>query len=317
MTRRRRPVPARQAVVAHRSVFRRGLAGAGGTVKAAVKSVVTPLSVATAACLVLAGWSLWTGGVFEGPIARQVRTSSVYTAPGTGLDVPAAERIIGNRRLVMIFVDKGTAELPPVCDAVERAADGTLVLVLRPEADGWKKYTCAMFDGGFELMRLEGGLGPGIPQFAGDPLSTVKVAAVNYDRLVRTGLLTDGPRTINPYLPRYLMAAAAVLAVLLGSLLIWTAGRRAAQAAVDRRERLEIAADSRVAVSAAAAAVAQQLIDLDARYRNGDDEFRRRYAALAADYTEVLGDLAKPDDGTAAERVERLLGRARHLARRR
>lgn len=33
--------------------------------------------------LVLAGWALWSGGVLDGPIARQVRASSVYIAPGS------------------------------------------------------------------------------------------------------------------------------------------------------------------------------------------------------------------------------------------
>ncbi|WP_430785267.1 hypothetical protein [Actinoplanes sp. G11-F43] len=295
-------------VVEHRVPVRRRI----GRV---LRRLVTPFSVATTACLVLAGWSLWTGGVFEGPIARQVRTSSIYTVPGTGLDVAAAERAVGNRRLILIFLDASTPEPGPICDDLERAADGTLVMLLRPKPDGWNSYACAMFDGGYELMQIEGGISRGIQQFPGDPLAVVKVAAVNYDRLVRTGLLTDGPRTIDPYLPRYLMAGAAVLSVLLGSLLIWTAGRRTARSAVDRRERLESAGDARVAVSASAAVIAQQLIDLDSRYRKGTQEFQRRYAALAAEYAELLDDLRKPDDGTAARRVERLLERVRYLSR--
>ncbi|GLY07993.1 hypothetical protein [Actinoplanes sp. NBRC 101535] len=279
-----------------------------------VRAVVSPFTLASLACLVLAGWALWTGGLFEGPIARQVRTSSVYAAPGVDLDVPAAEQIIGNRRLIVLFLDQSTSDPAPVCDSLERAADGVLVLALRPRGDGWNRYGCAMFPGGGELMTIEATIGTGIQQFGGDPLSTVKVVAVNYDRLVKTGLLTDGPRTINPYLPRYLIAGAAVSAVVLGSLLLWLTGRRAARAALDRRERLDAATDDRVALSAAASAVAQQIIDLDAGYRTGSRGFRTHYAALAGDYVALLGDLESGDDAEARKRVDRLAARATQLA---
>ncbi|SDT32244.1 hypothetical protein [Actinoplanes derwentensis] len=279
--------------------------------------LTAPFTWASVACLILAGWSLWTGGVFEGPIARQVRTSSVYAVPSVGLDVAAAERIIGNRRLIVVFAEPDTPDPGLICDALDRAADGTMVMVLRSQPDGWKRYGCAMFDGGGELMAMEGTLGVGIQQFGDDPLATIKVVVVNYDRIVRAGYLSDGPRTISPYLPRYLMAGAAVLAVLFGSLLIWLGGRRAGRVAMDRRERRDSATDGRVAVSAAAAVVAQQIIDLDSRYRHGDDNFRRRYVTLAGDYADLLGDLETVDDGRAAQRVEKLLDRARHLSRRR
>ena len=277
------------------------------------RSLVSPFAVASAACLILAGWALWTGGVFEGPIARQVRMSSVYAAPGTGLDVAAAEKIIGNRRLVVLLVEPGTSDLGPVCDSVRRAADGTLVLVLRSKPDGsWSKYSCAMFPGGGELVPIEATISTGIQQFGDDPLSAIKVVAVNYDRLVRAGLVTDRPRTIHPNLPRYLIAGAAVLAVLLGSLLLWLAGRRAGRAAVDRRERLDAATDDRVALSAATAVIAQHLIDLDARYRVGSLDFQRHYVRLAKDYVTLLDDLDAPD---ASARVEKLAGRALRLQR--
>ncbi|MEU8820545.1 hypothetical protein [Actinoplanes sp. NPDC048796] len=276
------------------------------------RSLVSPFGLASIACLVLAGWALWTGGVFEGPMARQVRTSSVYAAPGTGLDVAAAERIIGNRRLVLVIVDPAAGRPGPICDALERAADGTLVLVLRPKpGGGWNKYGCAMFPGGGELMAIEGAISTGIQQFGDDPLSMVKVVAVNYDRLVRAGIMTDGPRTIHPYLPRYLAAGAAVLAVIIGSLVLWVAGRRTAKATLDRQERLQAATDGRAALSAAAAAVAQQIIDLDAKYRTGTPQFRRRYVALTDDYVTLLDDL---DDRAAMPRVKELLARARRLA---
>jgi hypothetical protein len=279
------------------------------------RPLLSPFGVAALACLILAGWALWTGGVFDGPIARQVRTSSVYAAPGTGLDVAAAERIIGNRRLIVLLVAPGAGDPDPICDSVERAADGTLVLVLRSKPDGsWDRYGCAMFSGGGELAVIEGTISTGIQQFGDDPLSTVKVVAVNYDRLVRAGIMADGPRTIHPYLPRYLIAGAAVLAVILGSLVLWVAGRRTAGATMARQERREAATDGRVALGAAAAVVAQQIIDLDARYRTGTPDFQRRYVALTDDYVTLLDDLA---DSGALRRAQRLLTRARRLARER
>jgi hypothetical protein len=97
--------------------------------------LLTPFSVVVTGCLLLAGWALWTGGIFDGPVARQVRGSSVYAAPGTGLDTAAAQRVIGNRRLVVVFLPPD-ADLGRGCDAVRRAAEGTLVVLLKRDGDG-------------------------------------------------------------------------------------------------------------------------------------------------------------------------------------
>ena len=69
--------------------------------------VGTAFGRAVLACLALAGWALWSGGLFDGPVARQVRASSVYAAPGVDLDRAAAERVIGNRRLVVLMLRAG------------------------------------------------------------------------------------------------------------------------------------------------------------------------------------------------------------------
>lgn len=105
--------------------------------------VGTPFGLAVLACAVLAGWALWTGGALDGPIAREVRTSSVYAAPGVDLDRAAAQRVIGNRRLVVVLLEPD-ADLRDACREVEHAADGTLVLVMSRDGDEYDTYGCAL-----------------------------------------------------------------------------------------------------------------------------------------------------------------------------
>ncbi|UQU67889.1 hypothetical protein COUCH_17115 [Couchioplanes caeruleus] len=282
--------------------------------------LATPFGLAVLACLALAGWALWSGGVLDGTVARDVRTSSVYAAPGTGLDEAAAERVVGNRRLVVLLLEPG-ADLRQGCDRVRHAADGTLVLVLARDGDEYEQYGCALLPGvGDEnfgrAFVAETTIGRGVDQFPDRPLDALKVVVVNYDTLVRSGTVPDGARTISPSLPRYLVAAAAVLAVLLGSAVVFAAGRRAGRLAADRRSRLAEAGDARTALSAAAAVLAQQIIDLDARDHESG-AFRRRFRRLVSDYTALLDELAAADERTAGsltERVEALSARARRLA---
>ena len=47
--------------------------------KPIMRQLGTWFGLGTVACLLLAIWALWTAGLFEGPAARTVRTTSVYT----------------------------------------------------------------------------------------------------------------------------------------------------------------------------------------------------------------------------------------------
>lgn len=287
----------------------------------------TPFAVAVLACLVLVGWALWTAGIFDGPIARDVRTSSVYAAPGVDLDEPAAERIIGNRRLVAVFLEEG-ADLAEGCDDVQPAADGNVVMLLSPDGDEFEHYGCALFGSDDENDEEDFGkkyvaeatVANGVDQFVDDPIKALKVMAVNYDRLVKAGIVPDGARTISPSLPRYLIAAAAVAAVLVGATLAYLAARRAGRLAAAHREQRDTAADARDALSARAAVLARRLIALDGRYtRSTNDKFKRRYRKLAADYAELVADFAAADergevDPTLHKRVRALTHRCRELA---
>ncbi|WP_320066732.1 hypothetical protein [Micromonospora sp. RTGN7] len=290
----------------------------------------TPFGLAVLACAVLAGWALWTGGALDGPIARQVRTSSVYAAPGVDLDRAAAEKIIGNRRLVVILLEPG-AKLRDACDQVKRAADGTVVLVMSRDGEDWDTYGCALLPKrdkkNFGRAAVaETTVGNGTDTFVDRPLEALKIIAVNYDRLVGAGIAPDGARTISPSLPRYLLAGAAITAVVAGSAALYVAGRRAGRLATARRARRDDRADDRTALSAATAVLAQQIIDLDQRYaqagtRGGkvDREFRRRYLRLTSEYAALVDGITAVDgDDPAAvrelsERVNELIQRAVHL----
>ncbi|MEU9510110.1 hypothetical protein AB0D32_27955 [Micromonospora sp. NPDC048170] len=288
----------------------------------------TPFGVAVLACLVLAGWALWTGGLLDGPAARQVRTSSVYAAPGVDLDQAAAERIIGNRRLVVLLLEPG-ADLRQGCRRVERAADGNVVLVMSRDADDYDTYGCALLPGRDDenfgrAAVAEMTIGRGIDTFVDRPLEALKVVTINYDLLVKAGTVPDGARTISPSLPRFLLAAAALVAVVAGSTALYVGGRRAGRLADARRRRRDGNADGRSTLSAAAAVLAQQIIDLDQRYaatrRRGrvsgaEKAFGREYQALTSDYVALLDRVAAVD-GDDEDAVRGLVDRVDALSRR-
>ena len=286
-----------------------------------LRLLATPFGLATLGCVLLAGWALWSGGILDGPIARQVRSASVYAAPGTGLDTAAAERVIGNRRLVVLLLAPG-ADLRAGCHAVRRAADGTLVLALSRDGDGFRTYGCAWLPGmtgddSGKAAAAETIIGSGVDGFADRPGEAMKVIAVNYDLLVKAGQVPDGARTISPSLPRYLIAAAAILAVLLGSLGVYAAGRRAGRLAAARRERLTAAGDDRSVLAAAAGVLAQQIVDLDEQYGRATirkSRKQREYRQFTLDYFDLLSSAGAAGTAELTERIEELTARGRALS---
>ncbi|MEW2591141.1 hypothetical protein AB0893_12055 [Micromonospora aurantiaca] len=277
--------------------------------------VGTAFGRATLACLALAGWALWTGGILDGPIARQVRGSSVYAAPGVDLDRAAAERVIGNRRLVVLIMEPG-ADLREACADTERAAQGTLVLAMSRDGEDWDTYGCSRLGGDLgRAVVTETTIGRGADAFVDRPIEALKVIVLNYDRLVRAGLVPDGARTISPSLPRYLLAGGAVTGVVAGAAVLWLGGRRAGRLADARRAGRDARADERAALGAATAVLAQQIIDLDGHAGPAAPAHRR----LAADYVGLLDEVSEVDDDAGAvrrlrERVEKLSRRAADLA---
>ncbi|MDG4834494.1 hypothetical protein O7627_35080 [Solwaraspora sp. WMMD1047] len=288
--------------------------------------VGTPFGFAVLGCLVLAGWALWSGGILDNAIARDVRSSAVYAAPGVDLDEAAAERIIGNRRLVVVILEPG-ASLRDGCDDVKSAADGTVVLLLARDGDEFDRYGCALLperdDENFgRAFVAESIIGRGVDGFVDDPLAAMKVIAVNYDLLVRAGTVPDGARSISPSLPRFLVAVAAVCAVVVGATVAWVGARRAGRLAANRQARREAAADRRSELAAATAVLAQQIMDLDRRFGTLPATVSRavEFRQLAADYAGLLDDLTTRDgDPSDADldrlstHVEELTTRCRHL----
>ncbi|WBB80582.1 hypothetical protein O7606_04115 [Micromonospora sp. WMMD882] len=308
--------------------------------RAAGRFLGTPFSLAVLGCLVLAGWALWSGGILDGPVARDVRVSSVYAAPGVDLDEAAAERIIGNRRLVVVLLAPGT-DLRDGCDGLHRAADGTLVLLLSRDDDEFDTYGCALVPGRDDenfgrAFVAETVIGQGTDQFVDRPLEAMKVITINYDRLVRAKIVPDGTRTISPSLPRYLVAAAAILAVVAGSAAVYAAGLRAGRLADSRRALRAAADDADSTLSAATAVLAQQIIDLDGRLprrvgppggaapRPANERQRAfvdDYRELVTGYAELLDDLSTAEARDPAHRdrltrrIDSLTRRATHLSR--
>jgi hypothetical protein len=280
------------------------------------RSLRTPFGFAVLALLVLAGWATWTAGIFDGPVARQVRSSSVYVAPGIDLDADAAAKVIGNRRLVVVFLDKD-ADLAEACDDTGAAAAGTLVMFFKPADGEFDHYGCANFadddidgDNFGKAFVAETNAAEGAGQFLDRPLEAVKVVAVNYDGLVKAGVVPDGARTIEPSAPRYLLAGAAVLAVIGGAVTVYLVGRRVGRLADRHQSEHEELSDARASLNAKAAVLAQQIIDLDRR--TATDERRR----LAADYAELAAELAADDpDPGLGDRIDVLTERARELSR--
>lgn len=286
-----------------------------------MRNLRTPFGLAVLGLLVLAAWATWTAGIFDGPLARQVRVNSIYTAPGVELDHEEAERIIGNRRLVVAFLAPGT-DLADACDDTEGAADSTIVLLLsRGDDEDWDRYGCSHFPGGDDenfgkAFVAETQIASGIDQFVDQPLEALKVVAVNYDGLVRAGIVPDGARTISPSLPRYLIAGAAVIAVISGAIALYVGSRRVGRLAAAHREERAAASDVRGSLNARAAVLAAKIIELDRRYPKADRTFQRKYRKLAADYTELVGDLTAEDvDPALDKRVDALTDRACDLTR--
>ncbi|MBB3038010.1 hypothetical protein [Hoyosella altamirensis] len=283
----------------------------------------TPFGLAVAALVVLAGWSLWTAGIADNDLQRTARSGSVYAAAGVDLDTEAAAEIIGNRRLFVAFLEPD-ADLSRACSQVSGPARGTLaLLVSRKEGgDGYNSYGCSQLPGeGTEAFGrafvAESMIRRGINVFADRPLEALKVTVVNYDMLVKAGTVPDHARTISPSLPRYLIALAAVTAVLAGSAFAYLGARRAGKLAGQRAQSRAAASDAQSSLNVKAAVLAKHILDLDRRYEGAARHrgFGAQYRAIVADYTDLVDELAEEKGSVddLATRMEDLISRCREL----
>lgn len=93
-------------------------------------------------CLALGVVALWGAGVLDSAIAREVRVSNAYVEEGVEIDEAEVEQIIGNRNLVVIYLDGELGSRgADVCDAVSTAADGTFVAIVD---ERMQMYGCSL-----------------------------------------------------------------------------------------------------------------------------------------------------------------------------
>jgi hypothetical protein len=286
--------------------------------------------VASAVCVVLAGWGLWTGGAFDDDLQADLRVSSVYVGDGTDIDEQAAERIVGNRRLVVAWLPPGE-DLGEACDELEAPAAGTVGLLLSPAGEEYDTYGCVQLPGaddeGFGAAFVtESQLPSGVDEFVDSPLDALKVVVVNYDSLVRAEIVPDGTRTISAPLPRFLIAGGALAGVVLGAVALFLLSRGVGRLAAARQERRAHAEDARTRLGAAAAVVASRLLSLDTEYTRRKPRlsakrqatFDEQHRALAARYVEVLPEVHAAHDDESLEdliaKVEELGERCGELA---
>ncbi|MEJ7650152.1 MAG: hypothetical protein WKF57_14140 [Nakamurella sp.] len=259
------------------------------------------------ALLAIGGWALVTGGVFDSPVAHTVRSASIWSDPAVGLDDAAARQVIGDRRLVIVVrAANATPSARDACRDLDAAAEGTVVVILTAEADDWATYGCQyLFDSDDDLGRaavIEERVSTGVGAFPGRPLDAVRTIVVNYDLLVAFDRIPGDARTFRPSLPRYVLAGAALAAVVFGAVGIWWAARRAgrslgATAAVD-----QVDSDHRAVLSTAMTAIAHGLLRVDSR--PGEDGTGRN--DLFGRYLAIAGRIAEFDRLSGAEHREQL-----------
>ncbi|MGI8417893.1 MAG: hypothetical protein ACR2P2_17155 [Nakamurella sp.] len=301
-------------------------------------ALTTPYRLVLLACVVLAGWSLWSAGIFEGTIASDIRTASVYADASYGLDIPAAERAIGNRRLAVIFLntsDGGVAS--QTCKDLDRAADGVLLVIMYRDGTDLQDYGCSLLPGAADDANFgnsfvaESEIGNGTDGFAARPLDAVKILATQYDSLARADIVPHDARVIRSSAPRYLLAFIALAAVIAGAALIYFVARRAGRLVADAEDTEVATRDAHVALNARMAGIATRILQLDDRYavlrkKFGDasataapadaTRFMSDYRAVAVEYTRVAalvgaekGDVASSLTdrvGSLADRVDAL-----------
>lgn len=179
------------------------------------------------------------------------------------------------------------------CRDLDSAAAGTVVVILTAKADDWATYGCQyLFDQDDDFGRaavIEERISTGVGAFPSRPLDAVKTIVVNYDLLVAFDRIPDDARTFRPSLPRYLLAGAALAAVVLGALGIWWAARRAGRSLGATAAADQVDSDHRAVLSTAMTAIAHGLLRLDSgpgAERTGRHDLFGRYLAIAGRITE-------------------------------
>lgn len=226
---------------------------------------------AAAACVLLAGASTYLAGVFDSTVIKDIRTSSVYVENGAKVDDAAAEAIVGNRQLVLVYLATELGERGgEICDDATYVADGSVVVVIGNDA---ATYPCALTPGyddegdGFgRAYTVESVIVRGVSQLSEDLSQTPKAIVANYDSLVAADFVSAEARVIRPAFARLLLAGVALGALAIGALMIHLQSRRAGQRLAERAQHRAASIGLAGERDVLLASVAGRILELDPAY---------------------------------------------------
>lgn len=273
--------------------------------------------------------SLWGAGVFDSEIAQDVRVSNVYVDDGVDLDEQQAEKIVGNRHLVIVYV-AGKLNGPAICDDLQSVADGSIVMIVDQELHS---YGCALLPGRDEenfgkAYVAETTMRYGIRTLADDPLAATKAMVSNFDTLVTAGIAPQEARAITPPLSRFIIAGIALGTVVLAALTSHLRSRRLAHLQADALERRATARGRLAERDTALASAGTRILALDEKYRDTSSipekdltaaktRFLRDYARAIATYTDLNARVTDhdPDDDELEAQLDEIALLNRTLGR--
>lgn len=263
---------------------------------------------------------LWGAGVFDSEIKRDVRVSNVYVEDGVEIDEQQAEKDVGNRQLVLIYLDGELGERgSEICDEVESVAAGSVVVILD---DQLERYGCALIPGYDDenfgkAYVAESQIGLGVASLRDQPQESAKAMASNFDTLVAADIASQEARSIDPPFARFIIAGIALAMVVLGALLTFLRGRRVAGLQADAIERRSAARGRLAERDAALASSGTRILTLDERYRelsridnkrlsSRKKRYVRLYVAALQQYTELNAAATdhSPDDDELQEQLD-------------
>lgn len=278
----------------------------------------------------LAVTCLWGAGVFDSDIKKDIRVSNVYVEDGVDVEEQAAEEIVGNRHLVIIYLAGELGERGgEICDDVQSVAEGSIVAIVDEALD---IYGCALIPGRDDenfgkAFVAESIIGSGIGALSDDPQEAAKAMVSNFDTLVAAGLAPQEARAIDPPLSRFIIAGIALVVVVLGALITHLRGRRVAHLQADSLERRAAARGRLAERDVALASAGMQILALDEKYRQtmGLSErnvsskharFMRGYRRAIEKYTDLNAHATDhdPDDDELQEQLEEIEQLNRTLA---
>lgn len=281
--------------------------------------------------LALAVACLWGAGIFDSAIEKDVRVSNVYVEDGVAVDEHAVEEVVGNRHLVIVYLDGELGERGgEVCDDVESVAEGSIVAIVDESLD---MYGCALIPGRDDenlgkAYVAESVLGYGVEALERDPQEAAKVMVSNFDTLIAAGLAPQEARAIDPPFSRFIIAGIAIALVVLGALVMHLRGRRVAHLQAEALERRAAARGRLAERDTALASAGTRILELDEKYRqtkalgkkdisSQDTRFMLEYGRAITKYTELNARAIdhEPDEAELQEQLDEIEKLSRTLAR--